>query len=712
MKSMKKAAAVVCAAALSATAVNAFALDYVDISLVIGEGYVTINGEQIEVTPAYTVADTTLVPLRVISEGLGATVDWDADTETVTVVYGDTTINLTIGSATADVNGTAVTLLAAPELTDDTAMVPIRFISETLGAAVGWEEEAMRVTITSKSDSSDVSSELAKIDNAAWNYNADDDVYWQVGIQYCANPADLTYETLGIYVPGAYMNAVDNGDGTYTCTVNADATVGGYTAETAPMVIPVNTPGYSAMSAPTGYQSSVASYTDAGFVYVNAGCRGRDHGAPAGVTDLKAAVKYIRYNADEIAGSTDRIFTFGMSGGGAQSSLMGATGDSDLYTPYLEAIGAVDGYSDAVAGSMCWCPITNLDMANEAYEWNMGITRSGLSDDMQELSDGLATAYAEYINAVGLKDADGNVLTLEESDSGIYQAGSYYDYVKSEIERSLNNFLEDTTFPYTPSSSGGGMGGMGGGRGNGGGMHGDNAEGELPDGEMPAGELPSESIDYEAIDGITRLETTTDTTDDTSTYETAEDYIASLNKTTEWVTYDSETNTATITSVEDFVTACKNASKSVGAFDDLDCAQGENTLFGYADGSGAHFDPIMAELLADNETYGAAYASDLAKTDALGNSVEYRMNMYTPLYYLSDYYEGYGTANVAQYWRIRTGINQGDTALSTEINLALALENYGRDVDFEMVWGLGHTTAERTGSSDANFIEWVNECLN
>lgn len=38
------------------------------------------------------------------------------------------------------------------------------------------------------------------------------------------------------------------------------------------------------------------------------------------------------------------------------------------------------------------------------------------------------------------------------------------------------------------------------------------------------------------------------------------------------------------------------------------------------------------------------------------------------------------------FWRIRTGINQGDTALNTEVNLALALENYGTDVDFETVW--------------------------
>ncbi|MEI3305249.1 MAG: hypothetical protein V8R40_04020 [Dysosmobacter sp.] len=96
--------------------------------------------------------------------------------------------------------------------------------------------------------------------------------------------------------------------------------------------------------------------------------------------------------------------------------------------------------------------------------------------------------------------------------------------------------------------------------------------------------------------------------------------------------------------------------------------------------------------------------------DALGNSAEYRVNLYSPLHFLSSYYEGYGTSQVASYWRIRTGINQSDTALSTEVNLELALEAYGADVDFEAVWGQAHVEAERTGDSTTNFIAWVVEC--
>ena len=581
---------------------------------------------------------------------------------------------------------------------------------------------------------------LPMIDMGAWQYNEADDVYWQVGLSYAATSADADYETMGIFIPGAYFEAIDNGDGTYTCAVNPDGAVGAYTAQTAPFVIPVNTPGYMAMSAPTGYESStgygnVADYAGEGIIVLFAGARGRDAGAPAGVTDFKAAIRYARYNADLLPGDMDSIFSMGMSGGGAQSALLGATGDSALYDPYLEAIGAVMTESDAVKGSMCWCPITNLDMADEAYEWNMGNTRSGLSEENQAYSDGMALAFAEYINALGLMDEAGNALTLEESAEGIYQAGSYYDTIKSAVETSLNNFLLDTEFPYTVSSGKGGSGGMGSGRGGLGGQMPD--LGTLGDGDRPIidldGELPEgmegmkgdfggrggfgdmgdgEGTDYEAMDGIARGETTSSGVSLSGTYDTVQDYIDALNANGEWVIYDADSNTATITSVADFTMALKPASKSIAAFDQLDGGQGENTLFGYGDGSGAHFDPILAALAADSD-YAEAFAADLAREDALGNTVDVRVNMYNPMYYLSPWYEGYQTSKPARFWRIRTGINQGDTALCTEINLALAARNYSEEteVDFATVWGQGHTEAERTGDSTQNYIAWVNECM-
>lgn len=554
---------------------------------------------------------------------------------------------------------------------------------------------------------------FAAIDMTKWNYNADDDVYYQIGIPYCASPADESYETLAVFVPGTYLSGSDNGDGTWSCTLS-DASLNGYTAATAPIVMPINTPGYSAMAALTDYSGSVVSYTDAGFVYVHAGCRGRDAGAPAGVTDLKAAVRFLRFCDDSMPGDAERIFTFGMSGGGAQSALMGVTGDSELYTPYLEQIGAVMDQSDAVYGSMCWCPITNLDTADESYEWMMGCTRSGLSDEEQAISDALANAWADYVNSAGIKDRDGTILTLTQSENGIWQSGSYYELVKSEIEHSLNNFLFDTSFPYDASASSGkggfgghgGMGGPGGGRPDG---------GNLPEGfgGFPGGGETGGNIQIEDLDDITRNETTAGL-NLSGTYETVEDYIAALNTNGEWVSYDPETNSAVITSVEAFVKAFKSASKNLGAFDQLDRGQGENTLFGYADGSGAHFDSILAGILSDLEsTYADSYVEDLRRTDSAGYTPQQRLNMYTPLYYLLESSEGFGSSTVARHWRIRSGIAQSDTALTTELNLALALENVARvdSVDFESVWAQKHVEAERSGSSSGNFIAWVNKCM-
>lgn len=564
---------------------------------------------------------------------------------------------------------------------------------------------------------------LPKIDMSAWQYNTDDDVYWQVGLSYAGTPADASYETMGVFVPGAYFDATDNGDGTFTCSINSDGTKGNYTAETAPLIIPVNTPGYAAMSAPTGYDSSmgygsVSDYAAEGIIVLFAGARGRDAGAPAGVTDFKAAIRYARYNADLLPGDMDSIFSLGMSGGGAQSALIGATGDDALYDPYLETIGAVMDESDSVKGSMCWCPITNLDQADEAYEWNMGNTRSGLSEDEQAISDGMAAEFADYINALGLTDEAGNTLTLAESNEGIFQSGTYYDHIKATIETSLEHFLTDNEFPYTASSSsgfGGGRGGMG---GRGGQMpEGDFGDfgGQKPDGDFEdfdVGDIDATEANYEQMDGITRGDTASSGLSLDGTYDTKQDYIDALNAEGEWVTWDEETGKVTITSVAAFTAALKSASKGIAAFDQLDGGQGENILFGYGDGNGAHFDAILAALVKGTD-YEQAFADDLAREDGLGNTVDVRLNMYTPLYYLLPVYEGYQTSTVARYWRIRTGINQGDTALCTEVDLALALNSYNEDiqVDFETVWGLGHTTAERTGSSTENFIAWVNDCM-
>ena len=600
----------------------------------------------------------------------------------------------------------------------------------TAAKAAGASAETGTPSPATDSIKNNASAQGLTFNTGAWKYDATNDVYWQIGIKYCAKPETTDYETLGIYVPGAYLTAKANGDGTYTAALNEKGTINGYTGKIAPMVFPVNTPGYSAQKSPTAYSyDQLSSYLKAGFIYVHAGMRGKDNGydankkliysggAPWGVTDLKAAVRYIRYNKSLLPGNTDSIFVFGMSGGGAQTSVIGASGDSKLYTPYLESIGAAMNdasgavISDAVSGAMAWCPITSLDYADEAYEWNMGQYAStgtrAVAAWTSALSKDLASAYAEYINKLGIKDKNGNALVLEKSDKGIYAAGSYYRYVLSTVEESLNNFLADTKFPYTKSAGGKGGGLPGGGAPQG---------GTPPDGAVPADGGPTGNTATAAPGGNTSSTTTATST----TYQTVQDYIASLNKDMQWVTYDAATNKAAITSMGDFVTHLKTASKSAGAFDDLKRGQAENNVFGNDASDSLHFDFVLADLLAKNQkTYAAysdwdasyieAYAADLKAVDKLNNGIQYRMNMYNPMYYLLPYYEDNQTSVVAPHWRIRTGIDQGDTATTVEMNLALALENYKgvNDVDFATVWDQAHTMAERTGTSTDNFIAWV-----
>ncbi len=125
------------------------AAEKVTISFNVGSSMININGEEVEVEKPYIVGvGVTLVPMRVISESFGAEVNWDGETKTVTVVDGDTTIVVTIGSKTATVNGEEKELEEAPELTENGfTMIPLRFISENLGATVGYVHETQAISV-------------------------------------------------------------------------------------------------------------------------------------------------------------------------------------------------------------------------------------------------------------------------------------------------------------------------------------------------------------------------------------------------------------------------------------------------------------------------------------------------------------------------------------------------------------------------------------
>jgi hypothetical protein len=192
--------------------------------------------------------------------------------------------------------------------------------------------------------------------------------------------------------------------------------------------------------------NNVSGKTDlalaAGYVVVSPGCRGRDNKAadgsyygkaPAAIVDLKAAVRYIRHNKGVIPGNTDWIISTGVSAGGALSALLGTSGNSYIFGPFLKEIGAANT-DDNIFGCACFCPITDLEHADGAYEWMYGAcpTRSGLVD--QELSKQMKAIYSEYQASLNLQGKNG---------FGIITADNYDKYLlQNYLVPSANKFLK------------------------------------------------------------------------------------------------------------------------------------------------------------------------------------------------------------------------------------------------------------------------------
>ncbi|MGW9529850.1 family 10 glycosylhydrolase [Paenibacillus terrae] len=94
-------------------------------------------------------ANVTMVPLRVISEGLGAQVNWSSLSGTVTITAQDKNISMENGGQSAKVNGKSVRLDASARMTSGRVMVPLRFVGEELGLKVDWQASERVITLSS-----------------------------------------------------------------------------------------------------------------------------------------------------------------------------------------------------------------------------------------------------------------------------------------------------------------------------------------------------------------------------------------------------------------------------------------------------------------------------------------------------------------------------------------------------------------------------------
>lgn len=116
---------------------------------------VTLDGNEIyfpDVKPFIDQRDRVLVPIRFVSEALGALVDWENETRTAVIKQSGDEIRYTVYQPMAYLNGEMMVMDTCGILKDERTMVPIRFISELLGCTVVWDEKTSTVVITSPKD--------------------------------------------------------------------------------------------------------------------------------------------------------------------------------------------------------------------------------------------------------------------------------------------------------------------------------------------------------------------------------------------------------------------------------------------------------------------------------------------------------------------------------------------------------------------------------
>lgn len=120
---------------------------------ILGLGSVIIKNNIIKLDgPAYIKGGRTIIPVRAITEGLGATVVWNPETKSVTISKDGIEINLTMGSSTVLVNGVEQQIDAQAEITNSRTYVPLRFIAETFGLITNWDGDNNVIDIEDGTD--------------------------------------------------------------------------------------------------------------------------------------------------------------------------------------------------------------------------------------------------------------------------------------------------------------------------------------------------------------------------------------------------------------------------------------------------------------------------------------------------------------------------------------------------------------------------------
>jgi hypothetical protein len=279
-------------------------------------------------------------------------------------------------------------------------------------------------------------------------------------IVYVSKPVDKEYQSMNIFAPSTYFEG---------------GSINGYNIRTAPVFMPNTVGGYmSGVLDEPGYMkfgpkalNSIFKALQHGYVVAAPSIRGRVlkgaedtyiGKAPGCIIDYKAAVRFLHYFSEKLPGDQNKIITNGTSAGGALSSLMGATGNHKDYELYMEEIGALKAKDNIFAAS-CYCPITNLDHADMAYEWQfsgiydyhrkkmqMGeggrpiftpVDGNMMTEEIQ-ISIDEEQLFPAYVESLKLKKPDGELLSLNENGEG-----SFKEAVKDVLLKSAQKALDE-----------------------------------------------------------------------------------------------------------------------------------------------------------------------------------------------------------------------------------------------------------------------------
>lgn len=500
-----------------------------------------------------------------------------------------------------------------------------------------------------------------------WKYFKEFHCYYLEDVVYCSNPANQDLQCMNLFVPENYINA----DG----TLISDAVCGAYTTETAPIVIQSAVMGYSEVApamlevgSQIPDQKLAEQFLQAGMIYVSVGVRGRqtrgEDGsyvgkAPALVIDAKASIRFYRHNITALPGNTDRIIFVGVSAGGNLASLIGTTGNHDYFREKLQQIGAVMDESDAVYAIQSFCPITDLEHADMAYEWMfqgkytrelppfMKDKSNQLTDFQKAFSQKLDRRYLDYVNGLKLTDPKtGDALILNEDG----RSGSFYDYLIQKLEDSAAfyfNYLEND--PVAPEYS---------------------VSDYLCGSYTVRKRGPQGMMEQPGLDKRS------------------------------WLSWDG--SRAHITGLDDMEADYVKRMKDCPSFDSLELSEFENEEFGGPDQRVAHFNREFAEILEElKDAYPKeydTYHNDLASVcgDELIREQIYAMN---PLNFI----QKEDTKTLCEHYRIRVGSMDPHTSFSTAALIAVKLLNVGKSVDFEFTWEKGHGVCDYDGA----LCKWI-----